>query len=70
MKLLSLREDYYLPAILGKSELPDKVVKGLSLDHYYGNKISNAVRRGKMDEDIAALTVGIPCWYRISTVWK
>ena len=41
------------PAIPGKSELPDKVVKDLSLNHYY---CYNALKSQRIDEDHAALT--------------
>ena len=57
----SLERILTFPAIPGKSELPDlpeKVIRDLSSDQYYGYKICKALRSGVMDEDLAALTVG------------
>ena len=57
----TLDRAYTFPAIPGKTELPDlpeKVVKDLSSDQHYSYRIAKAVRQGKIDEDLAALTVG------------
>ena len=57
----SLERTLNFPAIPGKTslpDLPDKVVKDLSSDQHYGYRITKAIRCGKMDNDLAALTVG------------
>ena len=57
----SLKRTCTAPVIPGKTELPDlppEVVKDIGSDQEYGHRITNAVRKGKMDEDLAALTVG------------
>ena len=47
-----------IPGNTSLPELPDKVVKDLSSDQHYGYRITKAIRSGKMDNDLAALTVG------------
>ena len=57
----SLKRTCTAPVIPGKTELPDlppEVVKDIGSDQEYGHRITNAVRKGNMDEDLAALTVG------------
>ena len=57
----SLERDLIFPPVPGRASLPDlpgKVVKDLSSDQHYGYRITKAIRSGKMDNDLAALTVG------------
>ena len=44
-----------LPSIPWKSELPDKVGNDLSLDQYYGYRISKALMSGNIEDDVAVL---------------
>ena len=57
----SLERTLSFQAIPGNTSLPeppDKVVKDLFSDQHYGYRITKAIRSGKMDNDLAALTVG------------
>ena len=56
-----LERELTFPAIPCKTELSElspEDVAGLGSDQHYGHRIVKAVRKGEMDEELAALTVG------------